>query len=177
MARKNAIVSAEINNESGELKFTVQGVGTLTIGMADIHPSIARYAALHGLKQRIGDAAAQERDGTNGASATPQEKYDAMARLVEWYKSGTTEWAVKRDGAANGEGGEAGLTYRAYAKVQGIEIDDARAKIAAVAEKKGTTTKAILAALRKASPDIRHAMDELRAPAVDADDLIGELIG
>ena len=36
------------------------------------------------------------RDSKTGASATPQEKYEAMRRLVEHYGSGSEEWSPAR---------------------------------------------------------------------------------
>lgn len=53
-------------------------------------------AMLHGFVQRVSDAAAMARDSKTGASATPQEKFEAMRRLVAHYQSGSVEWSPLR---------------------------------------------------------------------------------
>jgi hypothetical protein len=47
------------------------------------------YAALHGFKQRIGDAAAL------GQGSSLDEKFSAMAEIVDHLESGSDEWRLK----------------------------------------------------------------------------------
>lgn len=78
------------------VRFSVKGAGELTLDVAKVHAANRARAELHGFVQRISDAAAMARDSKTGASATPQEKFAAMQRLVEHYVSGSEEWSPAR---------------------------------------------------------------------------------
>lgn len=78
------------------VKFSVKGAGELALDVAKVHVANRARAELHGFVQRISDAAAMARDSKTGASATPQEKFEAMKRLVEHYQSGSEEWSPAR---------------------------------------------------------------------------------
>lgn len=58
-------------------------------------------AAIHGMIQRISDAAAISRNPETGKPATAQEKFDRMAQLVTHYESGTSEWSRVGQGGGN----------------------------------------------------------------------------
>lgn len=105
--RSNWVIAHEIKDET--IKFVVKGAGTIVLDMAKLSDKIARRAAIHGMIQRVSDAAAIPRDTKTGKSATPQEKFDAMAELVEHYISGTTEWNRKGAGRSPRELSGAGL--------------------------------------------------------------------
>lgn len=78
------------------VKFAIKGAGELVLDVAKIHAANRTRAEMHGFVQRISDAAAMARDSKTGASATPQEKFDAMRRLVEHYQSGAEGWSPAR---------------------------------------------------------------------------------
>ena len=78
------------------VRFSVKGAGELTLDVAKVHAANRARAEMHGFVQRISDAAAMARDSKTGASATPQQKFDAMQRLVEHYMSGAEEWSPAR---------------------------------------------------------------------------------
>lgn len=82
--------------EDTVVKFVVKDAGTLELDIQKIHPNNYERAAVHGLVQRVSDAAAMARDTKTGKPATPQEKYEAMKRLVEWYNSGAEGWSPQR---------------------------------------------------------------------------------
>lgn len=84
------------------VRFSVKGAGELVLDTAKVHELNRERAQLHGFVQRISDAAAMARDSKTGASATPQQKFDAMQRLVEHYQSGSEAWSPAR--AADGVG-------------------------------------------------------------------------
>lgn len=177
MARANAIVQTAIDAEAGTLTITVAGQEPLVLRVGDLSPEVAAYAALHGLKQRIVDAAALERDEM-GRPASPADKWAAMAKLVTHYASGSKEWGLRAAGGEGTGGGVAGgLTLRAVAAVQGVELRVMRERLEALAEKRGTTTKALLARLAK-EPAVAEKMAELRGPAkAGGDELLAELAG
>lgn len=78
------------------VKFSVKGAGELILDVTQVHAANRARAELHGFVQRISDAAAMARDSKTGASATPQQKFEAMKRLVEHYGSGSEEWSPAR---------------------------------------------------------------------------------
>jgi hypothetical protein len=78
------------------VKFAVKGAGELVLDVEKVHIANRQRAEMHGFVQRISDAAAMARDSKTGASATPQEKFSAMQRLVEHYMAGGEEWSPAR---------------------------------------------------------------------------------
>lgn len=78
------------------VKFSVKGAGELVLDVAKVNAANRAKAEMHGFVQRISDAAAMARDSKTGASATPQQKFEAMKRLVEHYVSGSSEWSPAR---------------------------------------------------------------------------------
>ena len=90
MARKNAIVTVTADAERNALVFNVVGAGALYLMFDQLNEEVMSQATTHGLKQRISDAAAL------GAGATPQQKYEAMKRLVDHYNSGGS-WELTRE--------------------------------------------------------------------------------
>ena len=175
MARKG-IVSTKVDEVNRIVSFTVEGCGKLAVSLGELNPAIVAYAALHGMKQRIGDAAALDRNKETGKSATPADKFAAMKQLVDHYASGTDQWNVRGSGERS-EGSDAGLTYRAIAAVQGANVDAVKKRVAEMAEKRGVTTKAILAKFRT-YPAVMAELDKLRAERIDedADDMLEELM-
>jgi hypothetical protein len=55
-------------------------------------------AEIHGWIQRVSDRAAIARNTETGKSATPVEKFNAMKTLVEFYNSGSENWAMAGSG-------------------------------------------------------------------------------
>lgn len=172
--RANSIISTR--GDAGGITFIVYGIGELRVDYADLSPEVKAHAMFHGLKQRITDAAALERDPVTGKSATAQEKFDEMARLVAHYRTGTAEWNTRRAAGDGGESREGGITLRALANVQKTDAGTMREKIARMAEKQGVSTRAILAKLATQTA-VAAEIARLRAQtvAVDADELLAEL--
>jgi hypothetical protein len=169
--RANSVVS--VTREGDLIHVDVLGQPRLTVDTKKVSRENREYAAFHGFKQRLVDAAAIAVDEF-GKTATPAEKYAAVAKIAEHLNSGTPDWNMTK-----GEGGQVGgVTIKAVAAIQGVEVDVMRERIDELAEKKGLTSKAILAQLAK-SPDVIRKIAELRAAAspVDADDLMAELEG
>ena len=174
MARQT-VVKTTINPDERVLRIEVPGHDTLEVRVESLSPEVAAYAALHGLKQRIVDAAAISRDDL-GRPASPADKWAAMEKLVAHYNSGAKEWGLRATGDGR-TGGDGGLTLRAVAAVQGVEVRVMRARLDELAERRGTTVKALLAKLAR-QETVAAKMAELRGPAgPDGEDLLGELAG
>ena len=170
--RANSVIAT--TRDGDKVHFDVAGIGRLTVDLKKVSQPNLEYAAFHGIKQRVVDAAAIAWDGI-GQRPTPADKYAEMVKIVEHLNSGSDEWNTRGTG---GGGAVGGVTLKAVAAIQGVEVDVMRARIEELAEKRELTTKQVLAKLAQ-SPDVIRKIAELRAAAspVDADDLLGELEG
>ena len=139
---------------------------TLTLEPRNLTGSIQMQAMLHGLKQKLVDAAAISRNPDTGRSATIDDKYNAVREVYDRLLAGN--WNKGRgDGSSSGNGG---LLFRALCQMYPGKTPEA---LRAFLDGK---TKSECAALR-ATPKIAAIIDTLRAPSgdVDTDDLLAEL--
>lgn len=180
--KENQHVKPVVNVDAGTVTFEVKGHNPIVLDMARLHPDIVKRAALAGMAQvRIVDAAAVGMTDDEGnilpESERIQLKYERMERLVEHYHTGTADWNV----TGGGGGGGKSITLEAVARVKGTTYDEAKASVAAYAEKKGIDVKAALAHLRKGAAVSAAilAIREERMPkaSVDADAALAELDG
>lgn len=95
------IISADTS--TGLLVIKTIGCAELVINPSDLSSTIRAQAILHGLKQKIVDAAAIARDTDTGRSATAVEKHAAMKDVMERLLAGS--W----NAIATGSGGSRGL--------------------------------------------------------------------
>lgn len=101
--KSNSVITHEVaKNEHGEIliTFKVVGAGQTTLNLSLVSQSNRDKAMIHGIIQRVSDAAALSREIVNGVEqkATPANKLAAMEELVQHYASGTEEWSRKRVG-------------------------------------------------------------------------------
>lgn len=142
-----------------------------------LHPEtlsqeIQRAALLHGLKQKLVDAAAISRDTTTGRAATLVTKYDAVKEIFDRITGAGGETPSWNKPRAGGAGGQGGLLARAIARYKNVEVSAAKAYL-------DRLTDAQKQALR-IDPRIATIINELRAesakPAgIDTDALLGGL--
>lgn len=172
--RANSIITTALNDEGKTLTFSVLGAGELHLDLTALGKAVIERALVHGMKQRISDAAAIPCNPETGKPATPQEKFEAMQALVEHYNSGTDEWAIGRVGG--GGAPRAANTLQAIANVYSLDLDGARAYVEKTAAKRGIDYKAALA-LWKSSDKIAEELARMAAAKskVDADGLLDEL--
>ena len=90
----------------------------------ELTPEIQRAAMLHGLKQKLVDAAAIARDTTTGRAATIQTKYDAVKEIFDRITGESPSWNKPR---AGGVGGQGGLLARAIARYKNVALEQAKA--------------------------------------------------
>jgi hypothetical protein len=124
---------------------------------------------LHGLKQKLIDAAAISRDPETGRSATVADKWAAVEAV--WQRLLAGEWNAQRgDGTGSG-----GLLFKALCRMYPTKTaDDIRAWLAKQDDK-------AQAALRK-NPKVAAIIDTIRAEQakaddIDSDELLDELEG
>ena len=157
--------------ENGTLVLTFRHGEVLRIHPEALAPEIQRAAMLHGLKQKLVDAAAISRDTTTGRAATIATKYDAVREIFDRITGENPSWNKPRAGGAGGQGG---LLARAIARFKNVPVEQAKAYL-------DRLTDAQKQALR-VDPRIATIINELRAenakPAgIDTDALLGGLDG
>lgn len=109
-AKANSVITTSMT-EGGLIAFNVLGVGQLTFDRTKASAATKDAAEINGWVQRLSDMAALPRDQKTGASATPQEKYDAIARGIAHYESGTDQWRL------NAATGDSGLLFSALCRM------------------------------------------------------------
>ena len=118
MAKKDAVISVIPEMGEGELAAQIIGCRVKVKGLEDqvllfsrMHAANIAYAAFHGLKQRLVDAAAMSRDTTDGSAASPETKAGRITAVIAHYHSGTDKWSRVADGTIEG-----GLLYDALCR-------------------------------------------------------------
>lgn len=159
---------------TGELVLTFRHGEVLRIHPESLAPEIQRAAMLHGLKQKLVDAAAISRDTTTGRAAMIATKYDAVKEIFDRITGAGGEAPSWNKPRAGGAGGQGGLLARAIARFKNVPVEQAKAYL-------DRLTDAQKQALR-VDPRIATIINELRAesakPAgIDADALLDGLDG
>ncbi len=132
------------------------GVAHITLKIGNLAPQITERAMLHGLIQRVSDAAAISRDTKTGKSATPADKLAAMSEIVEHYNAGSSEWRIAR-AAGDGIG-------RSYLLMALVELYPKRDR-----NELSTWLKARTAEERRGlelDPTVKPVIDRMRAQSV-----------
>lgn len=166
----NAIATT-ISESKLVLSFDNGKEGVISIDTSTLSDAIRHAAMMHGLKQKLVDAAAIARDVETGRSATTADKYEAVLKVAERLKAG--EWNAT---ATRGEGtGTGGLLYRALMRLY-PDMGDTRVK--AFLESKTDAEKAALRGTAKVAGVIEAIRAESgKAKVIDTDALLGELDG
>jgi hypothetical protein len=141
---------------------------SIIVNTMDLCADVIGQALMHGLKQKLVDAAAISRDPTNGRAATVETKYQAVNEVAHRLLI-ECEWNKKREGGATG-----GLLKRAL-----IKLYDGRKTEEQIDKYLAGLTDKDKAALRK-NPKVAPIIDELRAADAkdsgeDLPDLLAEL--
>lgn len=130
---------------------------TIALSVDELSRDIQHHAMLHGLKQKLVDAAAISRNPDTGRSATIGDKYQAVLDVYNRLLAGN--WNKPRDGSSV----SGGLLFRALCKHYPAKTPEA---IRTFLEKKTPTEKAALRAL----PAIAEIIATLKAePTSDID--------
>jgi hypothetical protein len=139
---------------------------TLTIDATQLTTDIQAQATLHGLKQKLVDAAAISRNPDTGRSATINDKYNAVREVYDRLLLG--QWNKNRDaGAVRG-----GLLFRALCMLYPDKTGDA---IKAFLEKKTAAEKTALRNTPKIADIILTLKDDEAGDDVDTDAMLDEL--
>lgn len=139
----------------------------LQIDVNDLNADIVAHAVLHGLKQKLVDAAAISRDPITGKTADINTKYNSVKDVFDRITGEHPEWNKR----AGGSGVSGGLLFRALCRLYDRKSPET------IKEFLDGQTKKAQAALR-ANPKIAAIIDEIRAeggPEIDTDELLNEL--
>lgn len=162
---------------AGTLSLAFSHGKTLQVRLSDLSPEILEQAALHGLKQKLVDAAAISRDPDTGRSATIEDKFAAVEQVFLRLTREHAWNAVVRDGSGGGSGG----LLRA-ALVRLFDGRQTPEQIDAFLAGKTDAEKAALRATAKIAPIVEtikaeRAAKSQKVGAIDTDALLGELTG
>lgn len=165
----DATVLTEPSGTPYGLRLTFAHGEVLEITERQLSADMRAHATIHGLKQKLVDAAAISRNTETGRAASVADKFEAVKEVYDRLLSG--EWNKRREGGAGVSGG---LLFRALCRMyEGKKTpDDIRAFLEA-------KTDAEKAALRKNSK-VAAIIEEIRAEsakgdAADSDELLADL--
>lgn len=168
-AKRIPAIEATISHENLSLLLKFSNGSEVFIDAGALSEEMRNAAMMHGLKQKLVDAAAISRDTETGRSATIEDKYNAVREVAERLRAG--EWNKKAEG---GGGGPASLLARAVAELRGKPLDVVRPWLDA-------KTKEERAALKK-NPRVASIILRMQAEAAanakggaDSDSLLSEL--
>ena len=143
---------------------TADGLKTSLDAMS-LTPELREAALMHGLKQKLGDAAAISRNPETGRSATTGDKLAAIEEVRERLLAGS--WNKTRE--AGEHTGAGGLLFKALCIVRKDKTaDEIRAYIA-------SRTKEEQAAMRKV-PAVAEAIEKIRLANAKTDGIDGEAL-
>lgn len=161
-------VSCECDSENLTVSVSFADGTKVVVDATRLNDDIRNYAVLHGIKQKLIDAAALPRDTVTGRSATIGDKVSAVREVFERITSVDGTWNKIR---ASGEGAvqTGGLFVRALMQLGGKTRDEIVAQLE-------TLTKEQRSALR-ANKRVVDAMSSLRETSADSDELLDSMIG
>lgn len=144
----------------------------LQIDANRLDANIRCQAMLHGLKQKLVDAAAISRDPDTGRAATIQTKYKAVREVFDRLTDAENpSWNKNREGGGSGSGG---LLFRALVRM--YDGKKSPEDIKAYLEKKSDAEKTAL----RGNPKVATLIEKIRAEdgkaaKIDTDALLNEL--
>lgn len=164
--KRNTAISAAIIGDT--LALTFANGETLTMRGDALNSDVQQYAMMHGLKQKLVDAAAISRNPETGRAATIEDKFQAVKVVYDRLLAG--QWNATREG---GGGQSGGLLFKALCRMYTTKSPE---QIAAFLAGK---TDADKTALRK-NPKVAAIIEAIRAEQgkaanIDTDELLAEL--
>lgn len=135
---------------------------TLSLSAGQLTEEIRNAALMHGLKQKLVDAAAISRNPDTGRSATTEDKYSAVREVYDRLLSG--QWNKQREGGSGGNSG--GLLFRALSRLYAAKTPE---QIREFLEAKSDAEKATLRKL----PAVAAIIEQLKAESVKTDGIDG----
>ena len=156
--KKSPAIAAVVADDFGSLTLNFSHGKQLVLTIAHLTPQISAYALMHGLKQKLVDAAAISCNPETGRSATIEDKYEAVAGVYDRLLAG--EWNKPREGGAAVAGG---LLFKALCRMYATKTPEY------IREFLAKKTDAEKAALRK-NPRVAEIIETIKAENAKDDD-------
>jgi hypothetical protein len=147
-------IAAEIVGTRLTLAFATGG--RITVDADALTDALRTQAMMHGLKQKLVDAAAISRNPETGRSASGEDKYNAVREVAERLLTG--EWNKAREGGGN----TGGQLFRALCQLYSRKTPEA---IKAWLDSKTDAEKAAL----RACPEVAAIIATFKTPSSDVD--------
>lgn len=168
---KKSAISTDVFMPKLTLTLTFGNGKEIIVNANDLRQDIRDMAMMAGLKAKLIDAAAMSRNPENGASASVDDKYNAVKRVADRIMSDDGQWNEGRSAAGDSTAGANNSLLRAIMRMTGKDETYCRDFLSA-------KTKEQRAALRK-NPRVLQIMAELQAATVvggiNTDALLAEL--
>lgn len=182
------MATIETKIDGMRLTVTVAGLEPIVVNADTLPDNVKAYAMMHGLKQKICDAAALSRDTESGQPATPHAKHGAMTAIFSNLLAGL--WNKPSEGGVAG----GGVLLRALCQLSGKAVDVVRAGLDATIQRtmtenagmsEGKARATVYAAMR-ANPKVADAVRRIEAEdaktsgasaRVDTDAMLESLTG
>ena len=159
------VISADVQGTKLILDFS--NGEQLIVNAAGLSDQIRSDAIMHGLKQKLVDAAAIARNPDTGKSATIADKFNAVKDIFDRITSENGTWnKVRGDGSGNGS---SGLLVRALMQLN----SNTRVEIETWLEPKTKEQKAAL----RINPKVAAIITAIQSAnsAIDSDELLDDL--
>lgn len=168
--KKVPAIAATINEANDTLSLDFSNGKNVTLYISQLNSSVIEYAKMHGLKQKLVDAAAISCNPETGRPATIDDKYEAVKAVFDRLMAGS--WNKPREGGAAVVGG---LLFKALCRMYDTKTPEFIREFLA---KKSDAEKT---ALRK-NPRVAAIIEEIKAENAKDDDgtsdaLLDELNG
>lgn len=113
-SKRDTAITAEMDTGRGELRLVFSNGEAITVQIRELSQDMVTHATLHGLKQKLVDAAALIRNPDTGRSATIADKYAAVREVFDRLMAG--QWNKGR-GDGSGSVRKGGLLFRALCRL------------------------------------------------------------
>lgn len=163
-------IQTTISADNTKLVLTFANGEVLTVDRLLLSDEMVGMAIMHGLKQKLVDAGAIARNTDTGATATIEDKYNAVKEVFDRITGENPQWNKNRETGNSGTAA-GGLLVRALIRLYPDKTPEALKLFV------DSKTKSEQAAMR-ALPKIATVIDTIRAEktgGVNSDDLLAEL--
>ena len=159
--KKTPAIAATINEAQTELTLTFSSGQTITVCANQLQESIRGYALMHGLKQKLVDAAAISCNPETGRPATAEDKFYAVKEVFDRITDvANPQWNKPRESAGTVAGG---LLFKALCRMYATKTPEY------IREFLAKKTDAEKAALRK-NPRVAEIIETIKAENAKDDD-------
>lgn len=164
--QKQRDIKATVDPDQGLLNLTFSNGKVLNLHVSELTRPVLDIALLHGLKQKLVDAAAISRNPETGRSATIVDKFAAVEKVYQRLLGGM--WNEPREGGGNA----GGVLLKALCRLYPAKTPEA---LREWLDAKSDKEKAALRANPRIAEIIAQIHAEAGKDAPDSDEMLSEL--